>query len=156
MRDGYLLIIERSRDRNPPGASTTLHRLYRIRVKPKPSPRKGGVRGTQGSPFTYHLSSAAERRAHNPEVGGSKPPGGIAFYPFYSNWFHDIILISRYIRVATVKKIEMISRLHYGMVDYNYYGNITYEHEHRGRNRHWQNVGRRLRHGIRNPSPQGW
>jgi hypothetical protein len=23
------------------------------------------------------LSSAAERRTHNPEVGGSKPPGGI-------------------------------------------------------------------------------
>ena len=28
------------------------------------------------APF-HPLSSAAERRTHNPEVGGSKPPGGI-------------------------------------------------------------------------------
>ena len=26
------------------------------------------------------LSSEAERRAHNPEVGGSKPPGGTLYF----------------------------------------------------------------------------
>ena len=31
------------------------------------------------------LSSAAERRTHNPEVGGSKPPGGSYNSQFYRN-----------------------------------------------------------------------
>ena len=29
------------------------------------------------------LSSAAERRTHNPEVGGSKPPGGIFIFAIF-------------------------------------------------------------------------
>ena len=36
---------------------------------------------------------------------------------FVAPWFHDILLISRYVgSLATAKKIEMISRPRYGMV----------------------------------------
>ena len=53
-------------------------------MRPPQTPLRGGCAvGLQGvlvAPCSsYPLSSAAERQAHNLEVGGSKPPGGIFF-----------------------------------------------------------------------------
>ena len=72
MIDGYRLMSRRSCDRNTPGeflhfasfAEAGCHSASDIKLEH----------------LENLLSSAAERRAHNPGVGGSKPPGGI-----YSN-----------------------------------------------------------------------
>ena len=69
--NGYRLISGRSQDRN---LSPVLSSLVVFQKRPH------CVINAQH--LSYPLSSVAERQAHNLEVVGSKPSGGILSYPF--------------------------------------------------------------------------